>query len=146
MKASVVERFNRTLKSKLEKYFYENHTKDWYTVLEQFVDNYNKTPHRSIGMAPNQVNDANASVVFKKMFPDIQLQSKPRLAVGNIVRKIKHKTYFEKGYTRNWSEECYRVKVVKQAAGRVWYLIETMNGVLVPGIKYFWQLNLVASQ
>ena len=144
MKASVIERFIRTLRGKLEKYFVQKKTKDWLTVLDQFVDNYNNTPHRSIGMAPSKVNDNNASSVFKKMFPDIQLESKPRLAVGNVVRVLKEKTLFEKGYKQSWSDNCFKIHLVKQSAGRIWYKIADLEGNILPGIKYYWELNLVA--
>ena len=144
MKASVVERFNRTLRQKLEKYFVKNNTKCWVDVLEQFIDNYNNTPHRSIGMAPSKVNDSNAEQVFKELFPDIELESKPRLKVGDIVRILKEKTIFEKGYKQSWTDECYKIRDVKQAAGRIWYELEDLVGNKIAGIKYYWELNLVA--
>ena len=143
MKASVVERFIRTLKSRLEKYFVKNKTKRWLDVLPQLISNYNNTPHRSIGMSPNQVTDDNADKVFKKMFPDIHLEAKPRLQVGNIVRKLKQKSIFDKGYKQTWSDELYRITQVKQAAGRIWYIISDIDGNRQSGIKYYWELNLV---
>ena len=144
MKASVVERFNRTLRSKLEKYFVKNKTKNWVDVLQQFIDNYNQSPHRSIGMAPSKVTDANSAKVFKHLFPDLQLESKPRLSVGYKVRILKEKTIFEKGYKQSWSDQVYKIRDVKQAAGRVWYELEDLSGNKIPGIKYYWELNLVA--
>ena len=142
MKASVVERVIRTLKERFERYFYENKTKNWINVLEQFTTNYNNTPHRSIGMAPIDVSDENAKEVFKSLYPDIHLAVKPRLAVGNIVRLLETKTLFNKGYTRNWTEELYRIRKVKSSAGRVWYKVADLSGNKVPGIKYYWQLAL----
>ena len=144
MKASIVERFNRTLRQKLEKYFVRNKTKNWVDVLQNFISNYNDTPHRSIGMPPSKVSDSNAEQVFNKLFPDIQLESKPRLARGNIVRFLKEKTIFQKGYKQSWTNTLYKIKEVKQAAGRVWYKLETLAGDQIPGIKYYWELNLVA--
>ena len=142
-KASVVERFIRTLKGRLEKYFVKNKTKRWIDVLDQLIENYNKTPHRTIGMSPNEVTNDNSDKVFKKMFPDLQLEAKPRLHVGDQVRKLKEKTIFEKGYKQSWSNEVYQIQQVKQAAGRVWYIICDLNGNRQHGIKYYWELNLV---
>ena len=143
MKASVAERLIRTLKSRLEKYFVKNKTKRWIDVLPQFIENYNNTPHRSLGMTPNQVTDDNADRVFKKMFPDIHLQAKPRLKIGDLVRKLKLKTVFDKGYKQTWSDEIFKVTQIKQAAGRIWYIISDQDGNRQSGIKYFWELNLV---
>ncbi len=146
MKASIAERAIRTLKEKLERYFHQNNTKNWINVIHKFVENYNATPHRSIGMAPKDVSESNTKKVFKKLFPDIELEAKPRLAVGDVVRVIKEKTLFDKGYKQNWSDNCYKVKIVQNKAGRIWYVIETLDGVKIPGIKYYWQLNLVAKK
>ena len=143
MKASVVERFIRTLKSRLEKYFVQNNTKRWIDVLPQLIQNYNNTPHRTIGMSPNHVTDDNADKVFKKMFPDIHLEAKPRLHIGDIVRKLTEKTIFDKGYKQSWSDELYQITQVKQSGGRVWYIISDMEGNRQSGIKYYWELNLV---
>lgn len=144
MKASVVERVIQTLKSRLEKYFSLNKTKKWVDVIDQIVKNYNSTPHRSIGMAPNQVSDKNSKKVFNKLFPDIHLVAKPRLKSGNIVRILKNKSIFDKGYAKSWSDELYKIERVKQSAGRVWYTLSDSEGGKVTGIHYYWALNLVA--
>jgi len=52
LKASVVERFNRTLKTKMYRYFTHANTRRYVDVLDDFVHSYNNTYHRSIGMAP----------------------------------------------------------------------------------------------
>ena len=95
-------------------------------------------------MAPSKVSDDNAKTVFKRMFPDINLVAKPRLRKEDIVRVLKEKSIFDKGYTQNWSDEVFKVKEIHQAAGRVWYKISTIDGILLPGIKYYWELNLVS--
>jgi uncharacterized membrane protein YheB (UPF0754 family) len=48
LKASVVERFNRTLKEKMWRYFTFSGTKKWINVLPQLIKSYNNTYHRSI--------------------------------------------------------------------------------------------------
>ena len=143
MKASIVERFNRTIKSRFQKYFEAYKTKKWINVLPEFISNYNRTYHRSIGMSPDQVTDKNSKQVFEKLYPNIHLKVVPRLLVGDKVRILKEKSIFEKGYSKSWSEEIYRIRKVKQTAGRVWYEIETLNSERVPGIKYYWELNFI---
>ena len=56
MKASIVERFNRTLKSRMYKYFTAKNTLRYIDVLQDLVNGYNNTIHRSIGMAPSNVS------------------------------------------------------------------------------------------
>ena len=48
-KASMAERFIRTLKTNLEMYFYENHTHRWVDVLNQFVNNKTTDPPKKRG-------------------------------------------------------------------------------------------------
>ena len=54
-KASVVERFNRTLKGRIYRYFNVANTLRYENVLQSLVRGYNATRHRSIGMAPKGV-------------------------------------------------------------------------------------------
>ena len=58
-KTSVVERFNRTLKTRMWRYFTKNQTIRYVDALQDFVRSYNDTYHSSIGMAPSAVNGAN---------------------------------------------------------------------------------------
>jgi hypothetical protein len=50
---SIVEKFNRTLRMNIEKWMKLQHTKTWYTVLNQLVNNYNNTVHSTIKITPN---------------------------------------------------------------------------------------------
>ena len=54
-KLSIINRFHRTLKDKLVKYFIGNNTLDWINVIDKIILNYNDTINRGIGYAPNQV-------------------------------------------------------------------------------------------
>ena len=55
-KAAIVERFNRTLKTAMWKYFYSKGTYDWVSVLDGLVGNYNNTKHTTIHMKPKDVD------------------------------------------------------------------------------------------
>ena len=44
-----------------------NNTWRYVDVLQQLVDSYNATQHRSIGMAPNEVDASNEGLVEKKL-------------------------------------------------------------------------------
>ena len=143
-KASVAERVIRTLKSRLEKYFKVNGKRKWIDVLDQFVENYNNTPHSAHGYPPNVVYKIPSEKIYKKLYPNRNISILCRLNIGDKVRKIREKSIFEKGYTENWSTEIYRVKSVRQSNSVCWYKIEHLNGEKVPGIWYYYQLSLVA--
>ncbi|KAI3373856.1 hypothetical protein L3Q82_022428, partial [Scortum barcoo] len=54
-KASVIERFNCTLKTRMWRYFTANNTRRYLDVLQDLVRSYNHTYHKSIKMTPMQV-------------------------------------------------------------------------------------------
>ena len=59
-KASIAERFNRTLKTKMWKYFTAKNTLKYVQdILQKLVKSYNHSRHRSIGMRPVDVNEDN---------------------------------------------------------------------------------------
>ena len=109
IKAAVVERFNRTLKSKMWKYFTHVNTRKFIDVLDDLLDSYNSSYHRSIGMAPNQVTTENAAEIAKRLYPH---KRKPtyRYELGDKVRISKGKHVFKRGYMPNWSEEIFTIQ------------------------------------
>ena len=58
-RASVVERFNRTLKKRLYRYFTGKNTLSYLSVLKDLVAGYSRSYHRSIKMAPAKVSMNN---------------------------------------------------------------------------------------
>ena len=64
-KASIVERFNRTLKTRMWRYFTKHQTWRYIDVLHDLVDSYNNTPHRGISMVPSQVSAKNQEKVWR---------------------------------------------------------------------------------
>ena len=113
-------------------------------MLQQFVDNYNQTYHRSIKMAPVDVNENNRDLVFKTLYPNNKVKTEPRLKQGDRVRILKQKNIFEKGYTRSWSLEIYKIREAISENSVDYYKIEDLEGNILPRHKYFWELNLVA--
>ena len=67
-KAAIVERFNRTLKTMMWKYFYSKGTYDWVGALDELTENYNKTKHGSILMKPKDVNNTNGNLVWVTLY------------------------------------------------------------------------------
>ena len=63
-KYAIVERFNRTLKTRMFKYFTANHTLHYLDVLQRMIDAYNRRVHRSLGIAPNDVTLANEKDIW----------------------------------------------------------------------------------
>ena len=64
-KITVVERWNRTMKNKMYKYFTTNQTRTYVDVLPEMTKRYNHTKHRSIVMTPIEASNAkNSDTVY----------------------------------------------------------------------------------
>ena len=96
-KASVVERFNRTFKQRLYRYITTYNTMSYLKALPSLVSGYNASFHRSIGMAPRDVNENNAPEVWDKLYGKKGRKKVPFLRVGDRVRLNKKHRPFKKG-------------------------------------------------
>ena len=115
-KCAIVERFNRTLKSKMLKYFTAKGTRKYIDVLPKLVDSYNRAYHRIIGTVPMNVNEDNKQQIFENIYgyPDersyiLAKNKKPELNVGDEVRRKYELNPMDKGYYPTWTDVIYKI-------------------------------------
>ena len=120
-KSVVSERFIRTLKNKIYKYMTSISKNVYIDKLDDIVNEYKNTYHRTITMKPVDVKD-NIYININKEIND----KGPKFKVGDHVRKSKYKNIFAKGYTPNWSEEIFVVKKIQNTVPWV-YVINDLN-------------------
>ena len=109
-KASVVERFNRTIKEKMWRIFTKQNSHRYIDFLKYLLVNYNNSFHRTIKMKPVEVNSSNENEILNKVFRIEQKSVKFKFNIDDKVRISKVKRHFEKGYTPNWTEEYFIIK------------------------------------
>jgi len=86
-KSSVVERWNRTMKEKMFKYFTANNTNKYIDVLDDFVERYNNTRYSSIEMRSVEARKkTNEARVYRNLYPD--LTRRPMRAKFKIGDKV----------------------------------------------------------
>ena len=73
--------------------------------LDDIINKYNNTYHRTIKMKPVDVKD-NTYIDFCKEVP----LKDPKFKVGDHVRISKYKNIFAEGYTPSWSEKVFVIK------------------------------------
>ena len=129
-KPVVSERFIRTLKNKIYKYMTLMSKNAYIDKLDDIVDGYNNTYHKTINMKPVDVKD-NTYIDFENKVND----KDPKLKVGDHIRIPKYKNIFAKGYTPNFSEEIFVIKKVKNAVPWT-YVINDLNGEEIIGTFY----------
>ena len=73
----------------------------WVDIIQDLVDAYNHSRHRSIGMAPADVQKKDENRLSVRLLEDGDTHLKPQIPQGIMVRANSHKTIFDKGYMSN---------------------------------------------
>ena len=148
-KASVVERFNRTLKERLYRYLTTYNTLRFLPVLQDLVQGYNGSYHRTIGTSPDQVTVKNEREVWERVYgPRLDTKKKNNkrksrlLRVGDRVRLNEKHRPFKKSYLPGWTEEVFVVKEVRPGVVPT-YKIQEWDGTPLEGTFYGPELQQV---
>ena len=99
-------------------------------MLDDMVNKYNNTIHRTIKMKPIDVTDD-----FYAEYNEDSNKRNPKFKVGDRVRISKYKNIFAKGYVPNWSEEVFIVNEIKNTVPWT-YTINDLNGEKFIGSFY----------
>ena len=144
IKASIVERWNRTLRNTLHRYFTKTGQERYIDVLAEMVDAYNNRPHSSTGIAPANVNFENSEDLFYQLYDPAEAFEKHsiKFRVGDYVRISKARTAFQRGFTPNWSVEIFRVTRILPTTP-VTYALRDWNGDPITGTFYGKELQRV---
>ena len=96
-------------------------------MLDDIVNKYHNTVHRSIKMKPIDVTD-DSYAEYNENFN----KKDPKFKVGDHVRISKYKNIFAKGYAPNWSEEVFVVSKIRNTV--LWtYVVSYVNGEEITG-------------
>ena len=128
-KSVVTERLIRTLKNKIYKIMTSISKNVYIDKLDDRVNEYNNTYHRTIKMKPIDVKHNTYINIDKEVN-----EKDPKFKVGHHVRISKYKKIFPKHYTPSWSED-----VFKNAAPWT-YVINDLNGEEI--IETFYEKEL----
>jgi transposase InsO family protein len=138
-KAAVAERFNRTIKTRIWTYLSDRGTVRWVDVVQDIVQAYNNSYHRTIRMAPAEVRVQDQDKLWALMYGDGNTYLKKSIPRGAMVRISKHKGVFDKGYMPNWSKEHFTISerpTHPRGTRRVVYKIADYNGETIKGLWY----------
>ena len=124
-KASVVERFNRTLKSIMWKQFTRQGNYKWTHILDGLLDEYNNRVHSTIKMKPADVTESNEPTL-RRTSPNTPTKN-PKFKLGDKVRISTAKKIFDKGYLQNWTNEIFVVSSVQNTEPVTYLLKDALN-------------------
>ena len=144
LKASVVERFNRTLKTRMWKYFTAKNTRVYIDILQDIVHAYNNSYHRSIGQAPSSVSLLNVGQVRRKLYGKswTKPMRKFKFKLGDQVRISKSRRTFKKGYLPTWTQEIFTVTKIIPRVPPVYQLRDYADDE-IEGVFYAEELQKV---
>ena len=138
-KASIVERFNRTLKGRIYKFFTAQNTYRYIDALQQIVDGYNNTHHRSIKMKPAMVRKEHEFAIRQRLYgsrASTRRSKKYKYSIGDLVRITKERLTFARGYLPTWSEEIFIVFDRSATQQEFIYTLKDFQGERIEGGFY----------
>ena len=144
-KACIVERFNRSLKSRMYRYFTSRGSHRYVDILQDIVRAYNTSYHRSIGMRPVDVTKRNEHIVRRNLYPPIvkeKRHSKIKFKVGDSVRITRKKTTFQRGFDQTYGYEVYKVSSIVNSYPPNYKLVDYKNNPIL-GSFYSNEIQLV---
>lgn len=144
IKCAIVERWQKTLKSKIFKRFTAVENERYVDgLLQKVVHAYNHTYHKSIKMTPAEVTEKRVLEVYKNLYEGVPRTShRTKFKVGQHVRITREKHCHEKGYTTNWSQEIFQVSQVLRHAVPM-YRLQDLDSDPVEGAFYEMELQAV---
>ena len=147
-KSSIAERWVRTIKEKMWKYFTDNNTYKYIDALPDLVEDYNNTVHSSTKLTPKEASkNKNELTVWRNLYPDRykKYNITPKFSVGDEVRITKKKKVFEKGYTTRWTEELFTIKEIRDT-NPITYKLTDLKGEEIEGTFYEPELQKTEQQ
>lgn len=152
IKSGIVERVQRTIKTRLWKVFYQTGSYRWVDVIQDVVASYNASFHRSIKRSPDSVHLNNEDEVRQTLYGDYYKRREAfheqgyKYQVGDVVRISKEATLFRKGYLPQWSEEWFRIRE-RDPGPPPYYRLEDWKGTEnIQGTFYTQELQSVSEQ
>lgn len=143
VKANYAERAIKTIKGHFFKYFSEKQTYQYVDHLQDFAYSYNHTHHRSINMAPVDVNASNEPALWRHLYVEPYLKVKTtqkkktfRFKVGDTVRVSFLKETFAREYHQKWSGEVFSITKKFMRKGLPIYRLKDYAGDDVHGTFY----------
>jgi hypothetical protein len=107
-KVGKIERFNRTIKQRIENHFLATNNVIWYDVLESIIQNYNHTYHRAIKMKPIDVGIEEEQKIVDDALERVGEILESNQTLTSPVRIRLKKEIFDKG-SQLWSEKLYDI-------------------------------------
>ena len=137
-KAALAERVIKTIKKRLYRFFTHNNTHRWIDILSDVTKSYNNTHHRTIKMAPSDVNVDNAAALWLRLYQKPQPLRLPKFKFkeGDHVRIAYLEEKFHRDFDHHFTGEVFTIVEKKLRAQIPVYKLRDFSGELIKGLFY----------
>lgn len=155
IKASIVERLNRTIRERMWRYFPHRNTKRYIDIVREIIHTYNHTIHSGTKIRPSEVDIHNAYLGRKNLErralqqtynKNYRLKRAPGAVIkyfpGDLVRISRTKNTFERGSEKNFSEEIFEIERVSRRQNLYTYILRDLHGEISDGFFYTEEFTL----
>lgn len=139
LKASMVERFNRTVRQKIKKYMSNKRTLRYVDILADLIHGYNKSKHSSLGVySPEEVNERNKAAVFEHLYGEYLRKKRKQFKFkeGELVRLASYRSVFGNKNAVNFTEEVFTVAEALDTKPPMYRIFDPEDNEIIPGPFY----------
>lgn len=113
-KLAIINRFHRTIKALLQKYFISQDTDRWIDVYDDIIENYNNRVHSLFKKPPSKVTkaDINKSNFELEYKGSDAVKEFRKYKIGDKVRYLLKRDKFEKG-NKTYSKKVYEITAIE---------------------------------
>lgn len=140
-KANIAERVQQTIKNRMYRYFTRKRSHRYIDVLQDIVNSYNSTPHRSLnGIAPKDVTKENESDIWAYMFLKPK-KTRKRITpftfkIGDLVRLSHENKPFDRSYNEHFTREIFKISKRMYMQGIPMYKVKDFQNEDIKGNFY----------
>jgi hypothetical protein len=145
-KASIIERFIRTIRTRIARYMYYHKNLKFIHVLQSIIRNYNRTHHRSINDTPEnatnvQIKDKIHENLYDRNPPPLCL---PKYSLQDKVRIVKFQNRFTKiSAVQTFTQEIFTIAKILLTRPITYQLKDSSNNIIEGG---FYENELVLNK
>ena len=140
-KLAIINRFHRTLRGLLNKYFISYDTDRWIDIIDDIIYNYNHRINSGIGKQPAEMTEGDVKNLNKKLQEETKSTIKKfnKFKIGDVVRHLDGRRRFDKG-PRRYSDGIF---VIDSIDGLSFSLKNVKSGLPAPRTYRYHELKKV---
>jgi len=145
--SSVIERFNRTICTKISRFLTLTNQQRYVEALPLLLRSYNATVHSRTKCKPREVNKYNEMDVWLTSYKNLTQKHtvRKRFKLYDRVRIDKTRGIFEKGYWPSFTTELFEISEIIESIPTT-YRIKDLSEYPISGIFYSQELSKVTVQ